>query len=222
MHRMLVLSLLITLLALLKVQTEATPCKYDESACPCFKLLKDDDLTEGQQATVTVLHRIVDMFEDGIEDTCDELEDVLECVVNKTKHCEGTETGKCKEFYEGLKEQVPEICEEHKQELIDNSKCVNATSFKSDLEACESFIKGFTMDKKPTCEALQNTTKCIDDVLDQCPAVHDTLENLFDEYLEHYFDVDDCDLHDAASASLSTLTLLLVSLLVSYLVISTV
>jgi len=145
---------------------------------------------------------------------------VVECVENKTVHCAGNETGRCKSLFEGLKDEVPEICEEHKQELIDNTHCVNTTAFRKQIDDCESFIKGATYDKKPTCEALQNTTQCIDDVLDQCPAIHDTLDHLFDEYLEHYFDVEDC--HLSASVSLSALTLLLVSLLMSFLVNSLV
>jgi len=177
---------------------------------------------EGAQQTKLLL-RVVDLLDDGVEPTCKKLQDVIDCVKNNTKTCDGSETGKCKKRFEGLKTTRQKLCVDDKKDLADNIHCISEASFKNGIDACEHHIAGFTQERKPSCEVLQKTEDCLDEALKKCPVIHDTLDEIFDKYLQNYFLVDNCDLDhndvedddDSASVSLSTISLLLISLILS-------
>jgi len=222
MYRLLVLTVVIMFINIFNMKTIEAACDYDKEVCPCFASLMP---TSGQP--VKVLHRIVDIFEDGVQETCAKLDKVTECVASKTKTCDGTETGRCKTRFQQVNEGKNKICGDKKQELIDNTNCLNKTEFKTGIEGCESHIAPFTSGgldsgaNKPSCAVLQQTEDCIDASLHLCPAVRRTLDDIYDMYLTKYFQVENCDLDhnddDAASMTLSTLSLLLACLIIAHL-----
>jgi len=213
MDRLLIFVILTVFISLCHVKTSHAKCEYDTVACPCFIRYLP---TDGDPST-NVLQRIVKAFEDGAERMCDKLDDLLECVVNNTKTCDGTETGSCKRRYEAMKTVNQKFCIDKKQELIANNHCINSTKVKDGLRVCASNLSSYTRERKPACELLQNTSQCVNEVLKQCPAVRQTLDDIVDMYLKNYYQVENCDLdhHDAAAVSLPALSFTLVCLMVS-------
>jgi hypothetical protein len=227
MYRLLLFATLIGYIAVYSVKTTSAACDYDKVACPCFtQLMKDVD--EDDDHPHSVLDRVVDIFEDGVDDTCHDLDVAVKCVEDATKTCDDKDTGKCEAKYEGLKVGRKLLCVDKRQVLEENTDCVNTTGFQEGIQKCDALLKGFDSEtKKPPCEVLKKTADCIDDVVEKCPAISAVLDDIFDKYIQNYYHVDSsCDLDegddhdhdDAASISLSV-SLLLVGLVTSYITV---